>query len=363
MDSVLYKIVPNFSIGGSYTHGYNYGMGTVNKTYCVFFQNSPSERYILQYINTNTFKRVHELMENLFNITTHLQNVGEDDMAYSLDKNITIIPTIDGELYYTDPKGGCWRAFNFIENTHVYQSIENSDQMHKFGQAFGKLHFDLADFIVEDLYDIDPDLHNTEYWLNHFNQLVKSNPCRRGKKASKEIDLFRERSEYAPIISNKLASGELLRVAHNDANFNNVLIDKDTDEIVCVIDFDMAMPGSYLYDYGEAIRIGANPSNEDETDLDQVYLNLDRFDAFTKGYLEKAKGILTAEEIRLLPFSVKLMTYEKGIKYLCDFLNGDKLFKTTTINQNLDRARNQLKLLQDIESKTKDMEDIIKKYL
>lgn len=364
MDSILYKVIANFSISGLYTHGYSYGMGNVNDTYCVFFQNSPFDRYILQKVDTLTYKNSYELMENIYNVTTYLQEAAKEEESEPLEKTLNLIPTTNNELYYTDPKGGCWRAYNFIENTQVFQSVENVDHMCKYGAAFGEFHRDLADFFVDDLYEIVPNLHNTKYWVDEFVKLAKTNPCRRAKKAKKEIEFVKERIEDAAIILDMLDDETLpLRVTHNDARFNNVLMDKDSDEPVCVIDLDMVMPGSYLYDFGEAIRFGASTCGVNEYDLDNVSLDLKMFDAFTKGYLNKTSHILTEEEIDMLPFAVKLIVFEWAIKYLSDFLNGDKIYRTENVNQNLERAKNQLKLVEDIEDKMDSMKKIVKKYL
>lgn len=361
MDSILYKIVPNFSIGGLYTHGYSYGTGEVNKTYCVFFQNSTYDRYLIQKINTTVFGDPSNIMENIYSITTHLQYIAKEEGTDPINKTLNIIPTIGGNLYYTDQKGGCWRAMNFIENTCTYQKAENNGQVYSFGEALGSFHADLADFSPEDLYETEPNLHNTGHWLERFKETVKLNPSKRVKKSKKEIDFLLSRESDANIITDLIEKGDLLRASHNNAKINNVLFDKDTEKAVCMIDFDTLMPGSYLFDFGEAVRTTASTS--DENDSAKTSLDMNVFEEFTKGYLKKASSVLSKDEIRLLPFSVKLMAYETAIKYLSDFLNGDRRYKTNSVNQNLERTRNQIKLIEDIESQLSHMGQIIKKYL
>ena len=142
-----------------------------------------------------------------------------------------------------------------------------------------------------------------------------------------------------------------VRVTHNDTKINNILFDRDTGKAVCVIDLDTVMPGSMLYDFGDALRMGGSTAAEDEADLDKVWFNEGAFEAFAKGYLSEMREALTQEELALLPLSVKLMTYECGIRFLTDYLNGDTYFKIHREHHNLDRARNQFKLVADIAGK------------
>ena len=162
-------------------------------------------------------------------------------------------------------------------------------------------------------------------------------------------------------VLNGIESGEIpLRVTHNDTKINNVLFDKETGKALCVIDLDTVMPGSLLYDYGDALRTGAATAAEDEKDLSLMQFSMDAFKNFTKGFLEELLPVMTKKEIELLPMSIRLLTYECGIRFLTDHLNGDTYFKIHRENHNLDRARTQFKLYQDILDKTGEMEVYIK---
>jgi len=157
-----------------------------------------------------------------------------------------------------------------------------------------------------------------------------------------------------------MKAGEIpLRVTHNDTKLNNVLLDAESGEGVCVIDLDTVMPGLAAYDFGDSIRSGANTAAEDERDLEKVQFSLEMFKAFAEGFLSEAGQALNAREKELLPMGAKLMTLECGMRFLADHLNGDKYFKVHRENHNLDRARTQFTLVRHMEEKWADMAKVI----
>ena len=165
-------------------------------------------------------------------------------------------------------------------------------------------------------------------------------------------------------IVSMIEKGEIpLRVTHNDTKLNNILIDDRTHEGICIIDLDTIMPGTVLYDFGDAIRFGASTAAEDETDLEKVEMSLEMFSAFAKGYVGQLKGFITEKEIALLPLGAIVITLETGIRFLTDYLDGDKYFRTAYEKHNLDRARNQFKLVADMENKFSEMKKIIEGYM
>ena len=165
-------------------------------------------------------------------------------------------------------------------------------------------------------------------------------------------------------ITDRMESGIFpRRVTHNDTKLNNILLDKITGEPVCVIDLDTVMPGSVLFDFGDAIRFGASSAAEDETDLDAVYMREDMFDAFSRGFISGLEGSLTEAEILALPMGAMIITLETGMRFLTDYLNGDTYFRIHYPTHNLDRARNQFKLVADMAQKMPRMLTTVKKYL
>ena len=165
------------------------------------------------------------------------------------------------------------------------------------------------------------------------------------------------------ICAEKLEKGELpLRVIHNDTKLNNIMIDNETGKGICVIDLDTVMPGLAIYDFGDSIRFGANTAAEDDPDLTKVSLDLELFELYVKGYLEGCKGILTNLEIEMLPYGAKIMTLECGMRFLTDYLQGDQYFRIHRENHNLDRCRTQIALVEDMENKWNEMQNIVSKY-
>lgn len=235
--------------------------------------------------------------------------------------------------------------------------------MYTTGKALGKFQKYLSDFPVDLLHETIPDFHNTAKRYEEFLQVLKKDPVGRAKDISAEIDFLMTRGEETSILVDMIESGKLpLRVTHNDTKFNNIMIDNETNEGIAVIDLDTVMPGLSLYDFGDAVRSGASTAEEDETDLSKVNFDLNLFENFTKGYLEEVRDSLTEIEIEYLPFSAKIISLELGMRFLMDYINGDIYFKVNSPNHNLDRARNQFKLVSDIEDNMDKLKEIVKKY-
>ena len=170
-------------------------------------------------------------------------------------------------------------------------------------------------------------------------------------------------AHIANYFGDMLAAGELtLRVTHNDTKLNNVMLDSVTRKGICVIDLDTVMPGLAMNDFGDSIRFGASTAAEDEQDLEKVWCDMELFEIYTKGFIEGCGGKLTKKEIELLPMGALVMTYENGMRFLTDYLQGDTYFKIHKENHNLDRCRTQLKLVSDMEEKWELMKEIVKKY-
>lgn len=337
-----------------------YGNGHINDTFLC----ETAPRFILQRINTSIFKNPYEVMENIVNVTEYLRKKIE---AYGGDvtrETMTVVKTKDGENLYKADENNFFRMYTFVEDTVTYETVENPVQLYHAGKAFGKFQKMLDGFPADKLYETIVDFHNTPVRVEQLKTALKNNVAGRMDSVSKEIEFALEYSKYADEITKCIADGSVpLRVTHNDTKLNNVLFDKDSGEGVCVIDLDTVMPGSMLYDFGDALRFGASSGTEDEQDLSKIWFDLEKFEEFAKGFLSEVGSCLTEKEIELLPMSVLMMTYECGIRFLADYLNGDTYFKIHRENHNIDRARTQFKLVADIESKFPQMAEIVKKYV
>jgi Ser/Thr protein kinase RdoA (MazF antagonist) len=228
--------------------------------------------------------------------------------------------------------------------------------------AFGRFQQQLAAFPAHTLHEIIPNFHNTPDRYRIFRETLALDPMNRAAGVREEIAFVLAREKEMSTLYQASTAGVLpLRVTHNDTKLNNVLLDAETRKALCVIDLDTVMPSSSLYDYGDAIRFGAATAAEDEKDLSKVEMDLNRFRVFTRGYIEACPG-LTEKELEFMPLGAKTMTMECGVRFLTDYLDGDNYFTIHRDGQNLDRARNQFKLVSDMEKQLDEMRAIVKKY-
>lgn len=358
-------IVTRFDFDGEFTGAYRYGSGHINDTYLCCFDcaNGDKKRYILQRINHHVFSQPDKLMQNIEGITTHLRNKILTSGGDPERETLNIVRAKDGKSYHRTEEDQYWRVYKFIENAHTYDIVENPEHFYNAGKAFGCFQYHLSDFSAENLFETIPNFHNTKKRYADLTEAIEKDEFDRVKEVVEEIEFAKRYESETSILVDLLKNGEIpLRVTHNDTKFNNVMIDDKTGEGICVIDLDTVMSGSSLYDYGDSIRFGTNPAAEDEKDLSKVRMDLSLFEYFTHGFLDAARSFLKPVEFEYMPFSAKIMTYECGIRFLTDYLNGDVYFKTHREGQNLDRTRTQFKLVREMESKHDEMKQIIEKY-
>ncbi len=348
----LNKILQQFS---TYSYIAPYGNGHINDTYCV-----DGPKYILQRINTSIFRDPAQLMDNIQNVTSFLREKIVAEGGNPERETLTVIPTKDGKNYYQLDEQNVFRVYLFVADTKSIEYSKTPEDLHEAGVGFGHFQKLLADFPVEKLYETIKDFHHTPKRVEALKEAIRENKAGRADNVKEEIAFALENAAWADTVIKGIENGQIpVRVTHNDTKINNILFDEKTSKAVCVIDLDTVMPGSMLYDFGDALRMGGSTGAEDETDLDKVWFDVKAFEAFAKGYLSEMKDSLTAAELELLPLSVKLMTYECGIRFLTDYLNGDTYFKIHREHHNLDRARNQFKLVADITEKEAELAQIV----
>ena len=344
----------------------SFGSGIINDTFLVTCKNNKGNenKYILQKINSLIFKNVEKLMENYCGVCDYLKKIVSENGGDVERETITVVPTNSGKSYLKDSLDNYWRAIKFISDTVTYDVAESAEDFYKVGKAFGEFQNKLAGYNAENLYESIPNFHNTKERFKTFLLAIENNKARRLESVRSEVDFILEREKDTSILLDLYENGELpLRVTHNDTKISNILMDANTKNGICIIDLDTIMPGLSLYDFGDAIRSGATHALEDEKDLDKVYVDLEFFEAFTKGFLEGTNSSLTEKEIEMLPMGAKVITLEQAIRFLTDYLDGDVYYKTSYSNQNLDRTRTQLKLVKDIEEKWNELNNIVNKYV
>lgn len=361
MDSKLINILNQYGFNGEIKEIKPITVGHINDTFVVEYDvDGKIVKYLLQWINHNVFKNPVAVMENVVGVTEHIKKkiaeVGGDTERAVL----TVFKTKTGENYALAEDGGCWRVYNFVDNSYSLDGVSKPNDFKMSAMAFGNFQKQLADYPIETLKDTIPNFHNTVSRFNDFKVALVENKSGRKDEAKEEIEFVLAREKDCSVLTDLLDKGELpLRVTHNDTKLNNVLFDKTTNKPLCVVDLDTVMPGSSLYDFGDSIRFGANTGAEDEKDLSKISLDLELFKAYVEGYLAAAGDSLTENEITYLPFAAKLLTFECGIRFLGDFINGDVYFKTEYPEHNLVRARTQFKLVADIEAKFSEMQSIV----
>lgn len=360
----LENAIAQFAPGGSLIEKRPYGNGHINDTFLLTYEISGGKKshYILQRMNRSVFKQPNLLMENVVNVTEYLRNIIISQGGDPDRETLNVVKTKNGVSYYEDEQLNCWRMFLFIENTLCLEKVESAKDFYDSAVAFGNFQRMLADYPAHTLHETIPNFHNTPSRFLAFKKAVEKDALGRGLYAKPEIAFAFARERDTSILTELLARGVLpLRVTHNDTKLNNILFDKDTKKALCIIDLDTVMPGLSLYDFGDSIRFGASTGAEDETDLDNVEIDLSLFEAFVSGFLKGCNGSLTEKEIEMLPMGAKLMTYECGIRFLADYLEGDVYFKIHRENHNLDRARTQFKLVADMEKKWTNLQKIVQK--
>ena len=335
----LVDITNCFDIPTEALNYYPLGNGHINSTFLVYTRGG--KQYVLQKINNVVFKDVDLLMNNIFAVTNYLKDVGFESLH--------AIKTRDGKLYYAD-EDSFYRLYDYIEDTVCYEKVSNNYFLiYCYAKAFGRLHKALSKFDSSKLGEVIPNFHNTVNRYQNFLNAVELDSEGRKKTCLPEISIVKShKNEYGKIVKGIEKGLVANSISHNDPKINNILFDKFSGDMRAVIDLDTVMPGSYLYDYGDALRSLFTGNNEDSEDLSQLVVNFDVFEAFTKGYLAEMKDVLTPKEIELLPFSAFLLTIECGMRFLEDYLRGNVYFKTKYPEHNLVRARTQLTLAENI---------------
>ena len=364
-EQFLQDALAAFAFGGEVVGAVRYGSGHINDTFCVHTQpgEGPCRRFILQRISAAAFHHPDQVMANIASVTAVLRRAIAEAGGDPSRETMTVLPTREGRSFYTDSEGGAWRVYPFIENTVCLQAAETPELFAASARTFGRFQRMLKDYPADTLYETIPRFHDTEDRLAKLKAAVAADTTGRVKDVQPELDFVRKREADCSVALQALREGRLpLRVTHNDTKLNNVLIDRDSGEGICVIDLDTVMPGLSINDFGDSIRFGANHSAEDERDLSKVSFDLSLYEVYTQGFLEGAGGALTPAELDYLPWGAKLMTLECGIRFLTDYLNGDHYFRIHREGQNLDRCRTQFKLVADMEAQWEAMKAVVDKY-
>lgn len=348
----MQDVLKHFRLQGGVISCEPYGCGHINRTYLVVTDSG--KRYILQGLSTVAFKDIPGLMENVGAVTRHLARKVEDKRGC-----LHLVPTAEGADFYHDGAQGYWRVYDFVEGSLCLQAPETPEDFYQSAVAFGTFQRQLADFPAQTLHETIENFHNTPDRYAKFKAVLAQDRLGRAADARYEIGEFLKREADGAKLMNMLHEGKLpLRVTHNDTKLNNVMLDVKTRKPLCVIDLDTVMPGLLAFDFGDSIRFGAATAAEDERDLSKVSMDLELYRIFAQGFISACPR-LTEEEYVSLAWGARTMTLECGLRFLTDYLDGDRYFAIHREGHNLDRCRTQLKMVQDMEGKWDRMLAII----
>jgi serine/threonine protein kinase len=354
-------IIERFLYEGTYVSHEKFGFGHINETYLVTCE-KPFRQYILQWINPAVFKKIPELMRNIELVTEHIKSQYEKEGIDWKDKVLTYVPTLEGESFIKEERG-YYRLYHFVNNSVSYEQVPDARYLELAGEAFGEFQHRLHSFDANLLYETINDFHHTPKRYLHFIESLKQAIPERIEEAKPWIHFIHERASFMHLVVKGIENKTIpLRVTHNDTKINNILFDKDEPKVKCLVDLDTVMPGSLLYDFGDAIRFGCSTAKEDETDLSLIDVNLDYYDAFTRGFIKPLKKTMTETEFEHLSDSAILITLELGMRFLMDYLLGDHYFKIHRPKHNLERAMSQLTLVKRFEERKPEMDAIVRKY-
>lgn len=359
------EVTSNFQYEGALVDERPYGSGHINDTFLMTFEIAKMghRKVILQRMNKDVFSNPVELMENITGVTSYLRERIIEHGGDPERETLNVIPTVDGKPYYLDSRGDYWRSYKFITDATSYDQVEKPEHFYQSAVAFGNFQRLLAEYPADTLHETIKGFHDTKGRFAAFQEAAAQDKFGRAASVHREIRFVLEREDIANYFSNLQERGELpLRVTHNDTKLNNIMIDNKTGRGICVIDLDTVMPGLAMNDFGDSIRFGASTAAEDERNLDRVSCSMELFELYTKGFIEGCAGKLTPEEIALMPMGAKIMTFECGMRFLTDYLQGDVYFKVHREGHNLDRCRTQFKLVEDMEKKWDRMQEIVKRY-
>ena len=358
------EIGNQFAVQGELVACAEINSGHINSTYCGSYSQTDGSvrRYIFQSINRNVFKDPYGVMKNVERVTRHINAKVLRNKRDLGGQTLNLFPARTGSAWVEDADGGVWRCYNFIEGCVTYDVVENTRQAYQGARAFGSFQDLVSDLDATLIQETIPDFHNTPKRFQRLLDVAAADPVGRLDDVRGEFEFACARQQITSVLLDAVAAGEIpVRVTHNDTKINNVMIDAESDEAVCVIDLDTVMPGVALYDFGDLVRSATSPAAEDEQDLSKVQMRMPLFEALVEGYLDSASEFINDVEIRHLAFSGKLMTFEVGIRFLTDYLEGDVYFKTHRPEHNLDRCRTQFKLVECLEAQEAAMNKFIRK--
>lgn len=332
-----------------------FGSGHINSTFLV--ESQDGFRFVLQKINTQVFRQPWAIANNLGKAALYL---ARHHPTYPF---ITPLPTLDGKELLVENEN-YWRLTPFVSNSTSINEAATPQQAYEAARQFGLLARNLDGLDMRQFQASIPDFHNLSFRYRQFQEALNGASDARKNAAQEVIDYFLHKNEIVEIYESLLQNPDFPdRLMHHDTKINNVLLDADTQQGLAVCDLDTLMPGKVISDLGDMIRTFVSPVSEESTDFEKVAVREDFYQALVQGYLSEMKAVLTETEKSAIFYSGLFLVYMQGIRFLADYLNGDVYYPTKYPDHNLNRARNQMVLLQDLYAKENALQGIIAEAL
>ncbi len=329
------SVLARFALAGQLRSWAAFGDGHINDTFRV---RTSSADYLVQRLNPSVFRDGPAVMENISRVLAHLARTAPADGVLAL------VPTTDGRPWLMDAQGCVWRAYPFISPSATLERVDTGDQAHAVARAFAGFLARLADLPGGPLHEVIPDFHHTPKRVSRLEDAIRRDACGRLAGAAAAVEQALAASAQASILLDAQAAGGLQAMAtHNDTKIGNLLMTGDGRRARCVIDLDTLMPGLPLYDFGDLVRTAVCSAAED-ADPAEMVPRPRILRALADGWLEGRGDACQRDERRLMIAAGALMTYECGIRFLTDHLDGDRYYRIKREGHNLARARAQLAL-------------------
>jgi thiamine kinase-like enzyme len=317
--------------------------GLINQSYKVTSKKNGGS-FLLQQINHKVFTNPEHVQLNYEMLWKHLQ---AEQIHFRIPEPKYFI---DNTTFYCDKHDNFWRVSEFMDDTEYLTAAENIAQARTVAETFAGFTACFESFDPEQLHITIPRFHNLSFRFNQFKDSLHSGNYERLAKATSLIQELKQRERYANFYDVITESIEFpLRVMHHDAKIANILFDEETGEVICPVDFDTTMPGYFFSDLGDMIRSMACSKDENSTDFDDLCIREDFYKAIMDGYLSVMGEQLTSSEKKYIHYAGIIMFYMQALRFLADYLNGDVYYRIEYPEQNFDRAKNQLILLQKLE--------------
>ncbi|MBR1808033.1 MAG: aminoglycoside phosphotransferase family protein [Paludibacteraceae bacterium] len=354
----MQNIISHFRLTNSVGEPRPLKTGLINDSFILPAAITNGESYFLQRINHHIFTDVEGLQQNIKTVTDHIRKKLIEKQVSDIDNHVLrLIPTLDGKLYYKTAEGDYWRVYHYIGAGHSVEQV-NAESAYLAGVAFGEFQNQLSDLNHNALCESIPNFHNIEFRLKQLREAVETDAAGRLSSSRDILAELEKRAEDMCLAERMFREGKLpKRINHCDTKVNNMLFD-DHGKPMCIVDLDTVMPGFVFSDFGDFMRTAANTGAEDDSDLNNIHVNMQVFAAYTKGYLSQAR-FLTPTERNMLPYGCRLLSYMQTVRFFTDWLNGDTYYKILYPEHNLVRTRAQLRLLEEQENCAEQMQRVV----